>query len=157
MYGGNGITPDVFVPLDTLQEASWLKEVTAAGLVNSASSQLAASRRDQIKADHPDIGSYTKGYKIPKEVLDQTVKAAEAKGLKPTRSVKKRLIDLLALQIKAQVAGQLYGGNEGYLRVINTENNSLQDALRLLNDTQLYNNYLEGKTKAGSDVNNAKP
>lgn len=150
IYAGGGITPDKFVPLDTLQEASWLKSLASEGFVNEASWKIADTQRQQIKNTYPDIQSFAAGYKVPKYIINGIVKAAEQKGLKPSKEYKKRLIDLLALEIKGQVANQVYVGRENYLRIINTENTSIKEAQKILDNTQLYNAYLQGKTLAST-------
>ncbi|OKS84531.1 S41 family peptidase [Mucilaginibacter polytrichastri] len=150
IYAGGGITPDKFVPLDTLQEASWLKSVASAGYISDASWKIADTQREEIKKAYPDIESFAANYKVPKNIINGIVKAVEQKGLKPSKAYKERLINLLALEIKAQIANQVYMGKENYLRIINSENNSIKEAQKILDNAQLYNAYLQGKVLAST-------
>ncbi|MCJ8208854.1 S41 family peptidase [Mucilaginibacter sp. RS28] len=151
VYAGGGITPDKFVPLDSLQDASWLRSVASAGYVNNASWKIADTQRQEIKKQYPDITTYIANYKVPKSTINDIVKSAEKQGFKLGKENKKRILDLLALEIKGQVANQVYVGRENYLRVINTENDSINEALKILDSTPEYNAYLEGKTIASTN------
>lgn len=153
IYGGGGITPDKFVPLDTLQEASWLRSVASAGFVTEASWKISDTQRQQIKNTYPNVELFAANYKVPKNVIGEIVKAAEMKGFKPLKAYRKQLLDLLALEIKGQVANQVYLGRENYLRIINTENNNIKEAQKILDNTQLYDSYLQGKVLAHTGSN----
>ncbi|WP_345948938.1 S41 family peptidase [Mucilaginibacter sp. PAMB04274] len=155
VYGGGGITPDKFVPLDTLQDASWLRSVAAAGLINDASWKIADARRQQIKNIYPDIQAFGADYMVPGNVVNEVVQAAGQKGIKPPGAKnKKQLLYLLSLEIKAQVAGQVFMGKEDYLRIINQENTSIKEALKILQDTHRYTAYLQSKPVDSVDQKN---
>jgi len=153
VYAHSGITPDRFVPLDTLQDASWLRAVAGKGLVSQTSWELVDSHRCELKQAFPDFDIFNHTYQVPRKVIAELLGKASQEGYKLPQVNKARLLDLLALEIKGQVASQLFTGNEFYLRVINSENKSISEAVSILDDGERYAAYLQpGKP---TDINKA--
>ncbi|RKR83690.1 S41A family C-terminal processing peptidase-3 [Mucilaginibacter gracilis] len=144
IYNHSGILPDKLVPLDTLQDATWLKAVAATGAVNQTAWQLVDEHRDELKAAYPDFDAFNSGYKVAQRKINEIARVAEKQGIQLPVHNKDRIFDLLALEIKAEIAAQLFSGHEYYLRVISKENTSIREAINILNNGRQYSTYLDG-------------
>lgn len=80
VYGGGGIMPDIFVPLDTLGVSEYLAKITKKALIYKFSFDYADSHRDDLKnkRDYKSILKYAKSQNLLKKLL----KHIEKEGIK---------------------------------------------------------------------------
>lgn len=142
VYGGGGIMPDKYVPIDTVEYNGWLQDLADAGLVNKAIFSYLESNRSVLRTTYPQFPAFLEKYHVPDQVLAEVLADAEKAGLTMQKANEARLRSLLALEMKAQVARQLYANNLYYTQVMNTDNESVRRAMEILSDAKLYNNYL---------------
>lgn len=147
VYGGGGIMPDKYVPIDTVEYNGWLDNVGATGLVNKAVFDFIDSSRDQLQKRWPSFPSFLSQFHVPAQVVDQVISRAGKFGLAINKGTENRTRDLLSLEIKGQVASQLYAGNDYYVQVLNGDNESYRKALEILADQKLYSTYLPAAGK----------
>ncbi|WP_346317704.1 S41 family peptidase [Chitinophaga sp. YIM B06452] len=143
VYGGGGIMPDVYVPIDTVEYSGWLQSVSAAGITGKYTFEYLDDHRAKLLEAYPDFNAFNKNFTVPPGLLETVTGTAEKGGLPLQPGSRNRAVQLLALDIKAQLAGQLYAGNDYLLRVLNTDNASLQEALRILAQPSLYTKHLK--------------
>jgi carboxyl-terminal processing protease len=74
-------------------------------------------------------------------MMKELVALAEKEKISYNEEQYNRSKDLIMLQIKALIARDLYDMTE-YFQIINDENESFQEALRIINDEQRYNKAL---------------
>ena len=147
VYGGGGIMPDKYVPIDTTEYAGWLQTVTNGGLVNKVTFDYMDSNRTVLMQQYKDFNSFNKQFTVPANLVQEIVTTAEKSGLMLQPRSKDRTLSLLTLDIKGQIAGQLFASNDYYLQVMNSDNNSYRTALEILENPALYAGYL--KSAAG--------
>jgi carboxyl-terminal processing protease len=147
VYGGGGIMPDKYVPIDTVEYNGWLAKVSGAGFINKAVFDFMESNRAALQQQWPDFKAFLAQFTLPADVIDGVVANAQKAGWPLQSSVAARSRSLLAVEIKAQVAGQLYTGNDYYMQVLNTDNESYRTALDILSKPAVYNKYLPGVTR----------
>lgn len=143
VYGGGGIMPDVYVPIDTVEYNGWLQSVSEAGITSKYTFEYLDDHRTKLLEAYPDFNAFNKNFIVPPGVLDEVLSVAEKSGMPLQPASKSRTVELLALDMKAQLASQLYAGNDYFLRVLNTDNASLQEALRILAQPSLYTKHLK--------------
>ena len=80
MYGGGGITPDIFVPEDTLGITSYYKEAAISGLIL----QFAFEYTDENRAKLTELGNYNAITKhlTKQNIVDKFATYADKNGLK---------------------------------------------------------------------------
>jgi carboxyl-terminal processing protease len=130
VYGGGGITPDVFVPLDTTGRSHYLTEVLFNGLVNDFSFDYADKERLKLKA-YKTPENYGRSFNITPAIMDQFVAYAEKNGVKRNDQQIKQSESILKNQLKALIARNIWK-NEGFYPVFQTQDNVLKKALELM-------------------------
>jgi carboxyl-terminal processing protease len=129
LYAGGGITPDVFVPIDTLRYSTdfYLARIQIPAFVyQHYNTQLAA-----IKAKH-DVVSFVQSYIVSQSDYDAFLKYADAKSKDiKIEKLAKHKIDI-NLQIKATIARQLWRDG-GFYQVTNTQDEDVQKAISIIN------------------------
>jgi carboxyl-terminal processing protease len=141
VYGGGGIMPDVFVPLDTTLYTDYHRKLNAAGLLNRLSMTYLDQHRPELNARYRDFNAYKEKFSIDTTLLRQLRALADADSIPFDSAQYARATPLIALQLKALLARDLYTVSD-YYRIINDNNNSLREALRLINDPKAYSRYL---------------
>jgi len=142
VYGGGGIMPDKYVAIDTLEYNGWLQDVSDAGLVNKAVFAYVDSCRNALQQAYPSFAAYQQHFTVPDAVLTEILSAAAKAGRPLQAGARARTCGLLAVEMKALMAAQLFGGNQYYIQVANTGNESFRQALDILSNDKAYGAYL---------------
>ena len=144
VYGGGGIMPDLFVPIDTSRYTDYHRNIVAKGLLNSFVISYFENNREEFKKIYPTFDIFNNEYIVSDAITNDLLAMAGEEKLEFNEEQYLKSKPLIQLQIKALVARDLFDMNE-YYQVINTENESLQKALDLINDPKKYQKLLSGK------------
>lgn len=129
VYGGGGIMPDVFVPLDTTLVTTYMRNLAAKGIVISANLRYVDNNRKQLKKRYPDFQSFLNGFEVPRTLIDEIVAEGKKQKVEPRDEAEmKRTLPYMRTQLKALVARDLWNMSE-YFQIINSLNPILQKAL----------------------------
>ncbi|MFD2556764.1 S41 family peptidase [Sphingobacterium tabacisoli] len=142
VYGGGGIMPDRFVPIDTNVYSGWMGTLMNTGIVAKGGFEFVQQNRAALLKAYPDFESFNKKFKVPIVVHQQVVAYAATKSVvvpNDTHVDAHRAIDV---ELKAQIASLLYTGGDYMARVRNEANQSFISALEVLRDTKMYNSLL---------------
>jgi carboxyl-terminal processing protease len=130
VYGGGGITPDVFVPLDTIGRTHYLSEVLYNGLVNDFAFEYADKQRIKLRS-FKTVENFIRSFNVTPEILNDFVTYAEKKGVKRKDEQIKRSENLIRTQLKALIARNIWS-NEGFYPVYQEQDPVLKKALGIL-------------------------
>ena len=131
VYGGGGIMPDVFVPLDTLQYTRYHRQLVLKGIVINSSLRYIDNHRSQLRSLFPDFGTFRTGFQVPQPLIDEVMKEGEKQGAKPKDDDElRRTLPYLKAQLKALVARDLFDMSE-YFQIINEESDIGKKAVGL--------------------------
>ena len=132
VYGGGGIMPDEFVPLDTTKYTRFHRELAAKSLVINANLRYVDQNRKQLHRDYKTFDDYRQRFEVPQSVIDGIMAEAEKQNIKPKDDEElQRTLPYLRLQLKALIARDLWEMNE-YFTIMGETNDILQRALQLL-------------------------
>lgn len=134
VYGGGGIMPDYFVPLDTTRYTRYHRELAAKSIIIQQNLRYVDNHRNQLKAQYPDFDTFRRDFEVPQTLIDAIFAEGEKQGVKP-KDDDERLTTQpqLRLQLKALVARDLWDMNE-YFAIINEQNDIVRKALELLTE-----------------------
>ena len=161
VYGGGGIMPDVYVPLDTTRYTALHRELAAKSCVNTTVLKWVDLNRKQIMKEY-DVATYRKakakqtnnknydsndlvagferfkqGFTVPKDMLDILIAKAKEAKVEYTDSAFQATLPMLNLQLKALVARDLWDMSE-YFQIINSTNEIYQRGLEAIKDDSLF-------------------
>lgn len=157
VYGGGGIMPDRFVPLDTLKYTPYHRNIVAKGVMNNFILNYMEKNRTALDKKYPNKGvsdeEKEKSFRIFKEKFEITDKDLEqlvADGEKEKVAFDtlqfKTSKELMKQQIKSNVARDLWDTNE-YFQIINSENDIFMMGLEILSSKKNYDRALHRKPK----------
>lgn len=142
VYGGGGIMPDIFVPLDTTKFTDYHRKIVNRGIVNKVSVQYIDQHRAELKKKYPTFEKFNKDYEVGNDVLNELKKQAENEKIEIDPAQVELSKPLIKLQIKALIARDLWEMNE-YYKIMDVENESLQKAIQILTTPGKYEEILK--------------
>ena len=133
VYGGGGIMPDIFVPLDTTRFSRMHRELNARSYIVNTSLRYIDKNRKQLKKTYSDFASFQKNFTFPREELDLMFAEAEKKDSIRARDDEElqKTVYTTSLILKGLVARDLWDMSE-YYQVIYEEDPVVQKALEVL-------------------------
>jgi carboxyl-terminal processing protease len=142
VYGGGGIMPDIFVPLDTTKYTNLHRKLVAQGIVNKVSMQYIDKNRTDLKKKYPTFEKFKKEFQVGEILLNQLTAAAEKEKIKVDSTQFEQSKPLIKLQLKALVAHDLWEMNE-YYQIMDVDNESLQKAVEIMQTPGAYEKILK--------------
>jgi len=144
VYGGGGIMPDIFVPLDTTRFTDFHRKLVARGIVNKVCIQFIDKNRTELKKKYPSFEKFKSSYNVDEELLNQLLVVADKEKVKiKFDSVQYEASKpLIRLQLKALIARDLWEMNE-YYQIMDADNESLLKAIQILQTPGTYEKILK--------------
>jgi carboxyl-terminal processing protease len=133
VYGGGGILPDVFVPLDTTENSTYFSELLRTGVNNDWVMTYVNANRTDLLAKYPDVKSFAKAYDLPANSVQEMIEMLAKKDVPFNEKDFKTSEHAIILRTKALIARNLYE-NEAFYVLINDLNPALKKALVVLQD-----------------------
>ncbi|MBR1446810.1 MAG: peptidase S41, partial [Alloprevotella sp.] len=132
VYGGGGIMPDIFVPLDTTRLTKFYTALRRNNLINDHSLHFIDQHRKQIKAEWTDVNDFISRYEVPAALTDSLLAEAERKGIRPAdeAELQKTLPDL-RFTLKSLIIYDIWDRNE-YVLFVNRRSDIYRRALKVL-------------------------
>lgn len=136
VHGGGGITPDLFVPIDTTQSSDYFGKLVRNGVFNTFALTYVDGNRQALLTAYPNAEAFRRDMVVGNDLLESLQAAAEKEGIERDPEGLARSKDLIALRLKALIARDLWD-TSAYWQVINAENTvdrSFQKAMEALGD-----------------------
>lgn len=141
VYGGGGIMPDVFVPIDTTYYSDFHRNLVSKGLVYRVAMNYLDQHREELTKKYKKINVYKEKFEVTESQLNDLLRLAKENNIAFKEEEYKRSLPLITLQIKALIARDLFDMKD-YFMIINEVNQSYQEALKVINDENRYNQIL---------------
>lgn len=142
VYGGGGVMPDLFVPLDTTQMTRAHRAVIAKGSLNRFIINHFKANQAKLKKQYPTLDVFmTSDYQVSDEMVNELIAQARKDSVQSDSLETLLSNDIFRLQIKAYIANDLYETG-AYSRVMNQIIPSYQQALELICDEKRYRSLL---------------
>ncbi len=136
VYGGGGITPDVFVPMDSIYFSGLLSEIAYSGVIRDyCFNYLDKHRKDVAKYKNAD--EFIEKFAITDAMLYTLIEMAEKQDVKVNRAVLKKIIPQLKTRMKSQMARNLYDENAMF-RVLLDNDQDFIKALQVIGNYKAY-------------------
>ena len=131
VYGGGGIMPDYFVPVDTTLFTKYHSRLSNKGVLLKVHFQLIDAYRDKWMKKYDDYAVFSHKFELDNKMMKQLIEEGEKEGVKFDEEQYKKSESLIKLQMKALIARDLWNMNE-YYHTINVVNESVNKAVELL-------------------------
>lgn len=130
VYGGGGIMPDVFVPVDTSSGSFFLSELYYTGVLNQFAFKHADTERNRLEA-YGSPESFASQYATPSNLVDELIRYAKEQGLQAREEDIARSGEQISLRLKANIARNIWGA-DGYYPIVIGSDHMKNKAMEIL-------------------------
>ena len=132
VYGGGGIMPDFFVPLDTTVYTPFHRQLSAKSFIINANLRFIDHNRKRLKKQYPDFKTFQAKFEVPQSYIDDILDEAKKQNITPKDDDElQRTLRHLRPQLKALVARDLWDMSE-YFHIWNEQSDVIKCALKQL-------------------------
>ena len=132
VYGGGGIMPDYFVPLDTTRYAKCYRELSAKSIIINANLKYMDKHRKKLAKAYPTFEKFKAEFELPQELIDEIFAEGEKQNIKPKDDEERqKTTDNIRRIVKGLVARDLWDMSE-YFALIYDDDEVVKKAVELL-------------------------
>ena len=142
IYGGGGVMPDVYVPIDTTEYTTYYRDLMAKGITNQYAISYVDKNRKSIAKRYKTVNDFDNGFIITDEMMRDFIALGEKDSVKYDEEKYRTSEALLKDIIKGLIARDVYGNASAYSVIINHRNRDLKAAIEVLNDRERYDRLL---------------
>ena len=133
VYGGGGIIPDVYVPIDTSINYLYFNRLNAKNVIGEYVVGYIDQNREKLNKEYPTFEKFLKNFQVTDAMVNEIVAKGEKAGIPKDEKLLPPVVPSIKLTVKALMARDMWEMSEMY-RVFNEDNKILQAALEALQD-----------------------
>lgn len=132
VYGGGGIMPDFFVPLDTTQYTAYHRQLAAKGIIINQTLRYVDQNRKKLHKLYKTFDKFESEFIVPDELLQAIYSEGEKEKVKLKDEDERRSSEhMIKAQLKALIARDIWDMSE-YYKIMNEESHVVKKAVELL-------------------------
>ncbi len=128
VYGGGGIMPDYFVPLDTSLNSPYLNALFNSNSFQEYAFNYAVENKDQL--ERMGFKEFQQGFRVTNSMYESLSKVGQRNNVKPNQNDLDKNKRVFEIFLKANMARRVWG-SESFYSIFNETNEILQQALQL--------------------------
>ena len=144
VYGGGGIMPDVFIPLDTSKYYSYYNNLLRKNVIYTSVLDMMDVNRKNFVLNYPDYKTFVDKFEVSDELINKIIADSEKEGVKKEDKSVEFARPLMKRQIKALVARDLFSTSH-YFQIMNADDDAIKKAVEVFTQKNAYDNILSGK------------
>jgi carboxyl-terminal processing protease len=133
VYGGGGIMPDFFVPLDTSATSTYLNKLFISNSVQEFTFNYVLANKKKL--NEMEYKDFVKNFIVTPTMRNELASVGKNNGVKADFKDMEKNKALFDLHIRAQIARQIWN-NEGFYPIFNQTNEVLQQAIKLFDEAE---------------------
>ena len=131
VYGGGGVVPEIFIPIDTSLNSSYYQGIRGKGILNSFCLEYVDKNRQKLKEHYPNEEAFVKTFKVDEDMLEEMYKMGDKDSVKRNKDEMQRSKPLFLNQLKSLIARDMFD-NVAFWRVANEMNDSYKKAVEVM-------------------------
>ena len=135
VYGGGGITPDIFVPEDTLGMTSYYKEASMSGLIVQYAYQYTDENRTKLK--EMKDGKQLEAYLKRQNIVDKFATFGDKNGLKRRNLMIQKSHKLLERYLNSRIIYNILD-EQAWTEYLNQDDPAIIQSLRLFDEGKAF-------------------
>lgn len=141
IYGGGGIVPDVFVPVDTTEYSEYYGKLSNKGIFIQYTLSYIDQHRADLKSKYSTIDDFTSKFEVTEPMLKDLIAMGEKDSIKYDEKQFRISENVIKLLMKGLIARDVFD-QEAFTRIYNQNNPLLKEGLKVINDEKRYNKLL---------------
>jgi len=137
VYGGGGIMPDVFVPLDTTSVTDLYSKVIRQGVLNSFVLKYIDENRRKLKSNYPNFEVYNSKFVVTDKILKELWEYSKENKIESNDEEFENSKNDFRIIVKALIARDLWDMSE-YFQIVNIRDKGYNKALEIIRNWDYY-------------------
>lgn len=137
VFGGGGIVPDYFVPIDTSGGSDYYSKLIRKGVLYQFVLTYLDHNRSELESMYEDVVAFDKGFEVSEEMEQDLVEFAADKKMEADPKGLEKAREILHIQLKALMARSLWGSSE-YFQVFNPVNPTYRQAIEVISSKKTF-------------------
>jgi len=135
VYGGGGIMPDIFIPIETGDHLVYYNRLINRGVIHDFAFEYTDTHR-QMLSKYSDYKLFKSDFTITQNMFDELIGFAESRGIdKDVESIEAMRDDIEVL-LKALIGRNILD-NEGFYPIYHERDNVFKQAIKMLKQEQV--------------------
>ncbi|MCQ2196183.1 MAG: S41 family peptidase [Bacteroidaceae bacterium] len=132
VYGGGGIMPDYFIPLDTTLYTRFYREISAKSLIVNTNLHYMDKNRKKLAKQYTTFEDFNANFEMPDDVIEKLFEDAKKQKIAPKDDEERNAtIPQVKRTLKALAARDIWDMSE-YFQIIYADNEMVKKAVELL-------------------------
>ncbi|SES66918.1 C-terminal processing peptidase-3. Serine peptidase. MEROPS family S41A [Draconibacterium orientale] len=137
VYGGGGVMPDIFVPMDTSSHYAYINNLRRKRVTYNFVLDYVDLHREDMAKQYPDFDRFNDKFEITEENIEQIVAIGIEEGIEKDEESLSYLKDELKRELKALIARDVYSRNDMY-KILNEDDDAILKALEVFDNQDKY-------------------
>ncbi|WP_319228591.1 S41 family peptidase [Draconibacterium orientale] len=137
VYGGGGVMPDIFVPMDTSSHYAYINNLRRKRVTYNFVLDYVDLHREDMAKQYPDFDRFNDKFEITEENIEQIVARGIEEGIEKDEESLSYLKDELKRELKALIARDVYSRNDMY-KILNEDDDAILKALEVFDNQDKY-------------------
>ena len=133
VYGGGGIMPDIFIPLDTTETSEYFSQLIRKGIIYTYNLDYLDTHRNELKSTYANFEAFNQNFKLTDEMLEEIIAKATEKNVERNDAQIAHSRRIIEMNLKALMASNLWSSTEFY-RVTNQSDNAVLKAIESIDN-----------------------
>lgn len=144
VYGGGGIMPDIFIPIDTTLNYTLYNRLISKGVMSDYVLSYTDDNRKKLEKRYgDDFESFKKEFQVSDEMYSRLLARAEKEGMTVDPELADSSEEKIKLLVKALMARDLWDMSE-YFEMINSADPVVMRALEVMQESEAFTQKLSG-------------
>ncbi len=144
VFGGGGVMPDIFVPMDTSTYYKYYNQLVRKNIVYSSVLDFLDQKRDNLTRKYSEFDDFKNRFEVPASLISKIIAEGENENILKDKESIEFSKPILNRQIRALIARDIFGQNYFY-QIANEDSDEIREALQVLKDQLAYDKLLVEK------------
>ncbi len=136
VYGGGGIMPDIFVPLDTTKNYSYLNALYRKNIIYPYTIDYVDLHRKSLKKQYRNFSTFKTNFKVSDAILEAIYRRAKKEGIERKEEEYLSIKEDMRVAVKALISRGLYG-MEAYYEIMNQKDPIFLESVDILQQNKI--------------------
>jgi carboxyl-terminal processing protease len=141
VYGGGGVMPDIFIPLDTSAHYKYYNRLRRNNIVYNFVLDYVDQNRSEIKSEYPEFDAFNSNFEVTEEMVNSILDDGEKQGIEKDEESLKFTLNTMKKEVKALIARDIFTRNDFY-KIFFEDDEAILKALEVIENKEQYNNLL---------------
>ncbi len=141
VYGGGGVMPDIFIPMDTSSHYRYYNRLRRNNIVYNFVLDYVDQNRAEIKNKYPGFDNYNSNFEVTEEMVNTILAEGEKQGIEKDLESLNFTMDTMKKEVKALIARDIFSRNDFY-KIFFEDDEAILKALEVIKNKEQYTNLL---------------